>query len=82
MAAETKAQRIFLKRLGYGSEHVRVSSILPNFLPTQGVEDGGVLQDWSCAISLHSFPSHPPTGLPLTPTCGQRKEIDVVVDVN
>lgn len=42
----------------------------------------GVLQDWSCAISLHSFPSHPPTGLPLTPTCGQRKEIDVVVDVN
>ena len=43
MAAETKAQRIFLKRLGYGSEHVRVSSILPNFLPTQGVEDGGVV---------------------------------------
>lgn len=29
-----------------------------------------------------SFPSHPPAGLPLTPTCRQHKEIDVIVDVN
>ena len=39
-AAETKTERIFLRRLGYGSEHAKVSSTLPNFQPTQGVEGG------------------------------------------